>query len=91
MKKKLTLLIERELVIQLKVFAASKDITMSSLIEKAILNIIGKGDVESDTTYTKFGQYSIKSIPINKEITQKECEDISAVETVLPMKDLTEV
>ena len=79
MKRKLTIMVDIELIKQFKMFAAGQDITMSSLITRAIADILNKGN-----------EHSLKSINI-KEITQKEREDISTVDTVLPIKDLTEV
>ena len=79
MKRKLTIMVDIELIKEFKMYAAGQDVTMSSLITKAIADILNKGN-----------EHSLKSINI-KEITQKEREDISTVDTVLPIKDLTEV
>ena len=86
-KRKLTFTIDAELIKEFKILAVNLDVTMTSLVEESIIDMIDK---KKKKNYTTFNKYSIKEVPIQKT-TQTEREDITTVDAVLPMRDLTEV
>lgn len=92
--KKLSLKLDKKLIKEFKILSIKLDITMTKLLERAMENLITSVKEghrkKKHNGFTKFGQFSIESIP-TKKITRPPTEDTKTVDAVLPLKNLTEV
>jgi len=85
-KKRFTSTFDTDLIKQAKILAINLDVSVNKLIEEGLEHVLKKHR-KKENDFNSYGQHDTT----NKKPTRADREDITTVDTVLPIRNLTEV